>query len=157
MKLEIYTDGSHFKGKGGSGRLGIGGVLIKNNSVVKKFSTEITKQYLKLYYGTDDCSNPTMEMLAVLYALYNFKDEIKRADSVEIKMDYLGVREWMTGKWKINKPYIAKIKNDIDEEIKDQGLKGKISFKWVKSHQKGTDPDIIFNNLVDVLAKGEDI
>ena len=97
-----------------------------------------------------------MEMLAVLYALYNFKDEIKGSDSVELKMDYLGVREWMTGKWKINKPYIAKIKNDIDEEIKNQGLKGKISFKWVKSHQKGTDPDIIFNNLVDVLAKGED-
>ena len=157
MKLEIYTDGSHFKSKNGSGRLGIGGILVKNGNVIKKFSTEITKQYLKLYYATEDCSNPTMEMLAVLYALYNFKDDIKSNDSVEIKMDYLGVREWMTGKWKINKPYIAKIKNDIDEEIKNQELKGKISFKWVKAHQKGTDKDSIFNNMVDKLAKGEDI
>lgn len=157
MKLEIYTDGSHFKGKGGSGRLGIGGILVKNGTVIKKFSTEITKQYLKLYYGTDDCSNPTMEMLAVLYALYNFKDELKDCNSVEIKMDYLGVREWMTGKWKINKPYIAKIKNDIDDEIKNQSLKGKISYKWVKSHQTGSDLDTIFNNMVDVLAKGENV
>ena len=156
MKIEIYTDGSHFKGKGGSGRLGIGGILVKNGTIVNKFSTEITKQYLKLFYGTDDCSNPTMEMLAVLYALYKFKNDIKSNDSVEIKMDYLGVKEWMTGNWKINKPYIAKIKNDIDNEIKKQNLKGKISFKWVKSHQKGTDPDIIFNNMVDVLAKGEE-
>lgn len=157
MKLEIYTDGSHFKAKSGSGRLGIGGILVKNGTVIKKFSTEITKQYLKLYYGTDDCSNPTMEMLAVLYALYNFKDDIKNNDSVEIKMDYIGVREWMTGKWKINKPYIAKIKNDIDEEIKNQNLKGNISFKWVKAHQRGTDQDTVFNNMVDILAKGESI
>ena len=156
MKIEIYTDGSHFKGKNGSGRLGIGGILVKNGNVCKKFSTEITKQYLKLYYGTEDCSNPTMEMLAVLYTLYNFKDDIKHNDSVEIKMDYLGVREWMTGNWKINKPYIAKIKNDIDEEIRNQNLKGKISFKWVKSHQKGVDPDVIFNNMVDNLAKGKE-
>ena len=155
MKLEIYTDGSHFKGKQGSGRLGIGGILVKNGTVIKKFSTEITKQYLKLYYGTEDCSNPTMEMLAVLYALYNFKDDLKNCNSVEIKMDYLGVREWMTGKWKINKPYIAKIKNDIDDEIKNQNLKGKISYKWVKAHQTGSDLDTVFNNMVDVLAKGE--
>lgn len=157
MKLEIYTDGSHFKGPRGSGRLGIGGVLVKNGTVLSKFSTEITKQYLKLYYGTDDCSNPTMEMLAVLYALYNFKDELKNASSVEFKMDYMGVREWMTGKWKINKPYILKIKNDIDEEIKNLGLKGKVSFKWIKSHQRGDDPDIVFNNMVDILAKGESV
>ena len=98
-----------------------------------------------------------MEMLAVLYAFYNFKNELKNADSVEFKMDYIGVREWMTGKWKINKPYIAKIKNDIDEEIKNLGLKGKISFKWIKAHQQGNEPDIVFNNLVDVLAKGENV
>lgn len=157
MKIEIYTDGSHFKGPKGSGRLGIGGVLVKNGTVIKKFSTEITKQYLKLYYGTDDCSNPTMEMLAVLYALYNFKDSLKNVNSVEIKMDYLGVKEWMTGQWKINKPYIAKIKSDIDDEINKQNLKGKISYKWIKSHQRGNDPDIIFNNMVDILAKGESI
>lgn len=157
MKIEIYTDGSHFKGNGGNGRLGIGGVLVKKGTVVNKFSTEITKQYLKLYYGTDDCSNPTMEMLAVLYALYNFKENIGDHDSVEIKMDYLGVKEWMTGAWKINKTYISKIKNDIDEEIKNQGLKGRISFTWIKSHQKGDDPDIVFNNMVDILAKGESI
>ena len=37
MKLEIYTDGSHFKSPGGSGRLGIGGVIVKNGTVLKKF------------------------------------------------------------------------------------------------------------------------
>lgn len=150
----IYTDGSHFKSKFGSGRLGIGGILVdESDKIINEFSTEITAQYLKLYYGTADCSNPTMEMLAVLFALRKFRKELKGVKVITVKADYIGVREWMTRKWKINKPYIARIKTDIENEIKNLGIR--INFEWVPSHQVGNTSDIKWNNYVDLLAKGE--
>lgn len=157
-ELTIYTDGSHFKSRKGSGRLGVGGVILKNNKELDEYSIEINRNYLKLYYDTTDCSNPTMEMLAVLYALWKFKKHIKHGDKITIKADYQGVKEWMTGKWKINKPYIQKIKDQIDEEIIKLGLPGNINFEWVKGHQHGINrnEDAYWNDVVDLLAKGLD-
>ena len=69
----------------------------------------------------------------------------------------IGVKAWNEGTWKIKAPYIAKIKAAIDAEIKTQGLQGRISFEWVKGHQNRSvlDPDAVWNNKVDLLAKGE--
>ena len=156
MKKVIYTDGSHLKHT--TGRLGIGGILTEDSKKeIDSFSIEVPTDYLKDNYGTSDVSNPTCEMLAVLAALRNFKGQIKRGDEVVLKADYQGVREWNLGNWKIKAPYIAKIKADIDAEIKAQGLQGRISFEWVKAHQSRSvlDPDAIWNNKVDLLAKGE--
>ena len=156
MKKVIYTDGSHLKHT--TGRLGIGGILTEDSKKeIDSFSVEVSTDYLKENFGTSDVSNPTCEMLAVLIALRNFRKQIKKGDEVILKADYLGVREWNLGKWKIKAPYIAKIKAAIDAEIKAQGLQGRVSFEWVKGHQSRSvlDPDAIWNNRVDLLAKGE--
>ena len=157
--LVIYTDGSHFKTKIGSGRLGIGGVLIddSNKRRLDQFSEEINEDYLIKTLKTSYVSNPTMELLAVLKALQYFKDSIDQDDIITLKADYIGVSKWLNGEWRIKEPYIAKINNEIQKEIKDQKLKGRINFAWVKGHQKlsVSDPDTYWNNYVDKLAKGE--
>lgn len=158
----IYTDGSHFK-NGGSGRLGIGGILIdpdKNlpkGEIIKKFSLEILKDYLKVHYGTEDCSNPTMEMLAVLTALREFKNSFGKNDKIILMMDYEGVKYWIEGKWQAKKSYIRLLRDEIKKEISDQNLD--IEFKWIKGHQKVSESsnESYWNNKVDKLAKGEEI
>lgn len=146
--IDIYTDGSHLKHT--SGRLGIGGVMIENEKIVSEFSQEINPEYLKFMYGTSDCSNPTAEMLAILMALKNFSGRLGRYQKIIFHADYLGVKNWMEGTWKVKASYIQLIKNDILEEIKTQGLTGKISFEWVKGHSGQ-----VWNEYVDKLAKGE--
>ena len=160
----IYTDGSHLD-KQNNGRLGVGGVLVLPSStggigkLIDKFSTELIESYMNLYFGTTKCSNPSAELVAVLHSLYNFSKYFTNEDTISIYADYIGVREWMTGKWKIKEPYIARIKSDIDEEIRKLGLVGRIDYNWIKGHQKNTksiiDPDIYWNNYVDLLAKGK--
>lgn len=159
MKIRyIYTDGSHFKGKGGSGRLGIGGVIVDptigpDGKMLSKFSIEILPEFMKLHYGTADTSNPTMEILAALQALDEFKSEIDQDTRIIMRQDYLGVSSWMTGKWKITKPYIRKIKEEIDKTIRDRFLT--VEWEWVKGHQKATTTEAYWNSVVDLLAKGE--
>ena len=163
MKIyHIYTDGSHFK-NGGSGRLGIGGILIdpdKNlprGEIKEKFSMEILKDYLKIHYGTEDCSNPTMEMMAVLTALREFKGFFGKQDKIILMMDYEGVKYWLDGTWQAKKSYIRQLRDEIKKEISSQGLD--IEFKWIRGHQKLTSisNEAYWNNEVDKLAKGEDI
>lgn len=162
-QLDIYTDGSHLD-KQNNGRLGIGGVLIdptgpSMGTMLNKFSIELTPEYMNLSFGASKCSNPSAELVAVLYSLYEFKNMIGSSDIITVHADYIGVREWMTGKWKIREPYIVRIKNDIDTEIKKQGLQGRINFEWIRGHQKlgsTPNPDIYWNNYVDSLAKGKD-
>ena len=159
--LDIYTDGSHLKFS--TGRLGIGGVLIDPSQQkplgkkISEFGIELLPEYMKMSYGSgaENCSNPTAELTAVLVALQNFEQDLKGADIITIHADYLGVKEWMTGAWRVKEPYIARIKFDIDQEISRQGLKGVIQFAWVKGHQNyiAGDPDIHWNNYVDELAK----
>lgn len=160
-QFDIYTDGSHLD-KQNNGRLGIGGVLIDPSgpgmgSMLNKFSIELTPEYMNLSFGASKCSNPSAELVAVLHALYEFRGSWGPSDTIVIHADYLGVREWMTGKWKVKEPYIARIKSDIEKEIIKQGLQKRIEYKWVKGHQKnnGVDPDIYWNNYVDSLAKGK--
>ena len=76
-KLIIYTDGSHLDKQHG-GRLGIGGVLVDpmKNKAISEFSEGINPKYMKITYGAQTCSNPTMELLAAYYALVQFKKEL---------------------------------------------------------------------------------
>lgn len=157
----IYTDGSHFK-NGGSGRLGIGGILIDpeknlpNGQNLNEFSLEINKDFLNVHYGTSDVSNPTMEMLAVLFALREFKGDLKKADKIILMADYEGVKHWLDGTWTAKKSYIRRIKDDIKSEISSQGLD--IEFKWIRGHQKVSlerTAEAYWNSEVDKLAKGE--
>lgn len=160
----IYTDGSHFK-NGGSGRLGIGGLIIDpdiekpNGKLLKTFSMEINKEYLKIHYGTEDCSNPTMEMLAVLVAIREFKKywtNTTTPTKLILMADYEGVKHWLDGTWMAKKSYIKALKDEIKKEINQQNLD--IEFMWIRGHQnKDGDKDSYWNNKVDKLAKGENI
>ena len=162
-KIDIYTDGSHFKG--GSGRLGIGGVAVDLTQQkplgikLDQFSVELKPTELKEKFGpgAENCSNPTAELTAVLVSLRYFSDCLKTADIITVHADYIGVREWMMGNWRTKEPYIAKLKEIIEAEIAEQGLTGKVKYAWVKGHQTNTrtNPDVYWNNYVDSLAKGE--
>lgn len=153
MIIDIYTDGSHFKQ---SGRLGCGGVILKDGKLIDEYSLELTPSYLQEIIHTSDVSNPTTEMMGVLQALRRFKIP-KGATEVNVYADYEGVSCWLEGRWKINKPYIKILYDLIHKEIKTKGLTGKIKFLWVKGHQSKSimDPRAKWNNYVDKLAKGE--
>ena len=155
MNYFIYSDGSDFKKT--NHRLGIGAVLIQEdkNGLGKKvdeLSQEISLDYVKTVYGTSDCSNPTMEMLAVLESLKSFSRHISINDSVVIYADYLGVSKWLNKEWKINKPYIQRIFYEINEIVRK--CYPNIQFRWCRGHQKATTRDSYWNNEADKLAKG---
>lgn len=160
-RFDIYIDGSHLD-KQNSGRLGIGGVLVDLSGpgmgrVIGEFTQELSPEYMSFTFGADKCSNPSAELTALLIALLKFKKLYGPSDILVVHADYIGVKSWMEGAWKIKETYIAKIKSDIDDEIRKQNLRGRISYEWVKGHQskKSTDPDAFWNNYVDKLAKGE--
>lgn len=149
----MYTDGSHFK-NGGSGRLGCGGVLVEETggygTEVDRYWEELKPEYLEEHFGSSAVSNPTAEMIGVLRGLMRFN--IPKGSEVTVKADYAGVKSWMNGTWKIKEPYIQKVKNEIDKTIRDKGIK--VSFDWVKGHQRVHDKDSYWNNETDKLAKG---
>ncbi len=160
QELNIYVDGSHLD-KQNNGRLGVGGILVKPSSgslgkSLETFAHELTSEYMRSEYGALKCSNPSAELVAVLFALREFKGIFKNIEKIKIHADYIGVREWCNGAWKIKEPYIKKIKEAIDKEIKQQGLLGKIEYVWVRGHQKNNnEPETYWNNQADLLAKGE--
>lgn len=151
-KFKLYTDGSHFKpkdGSSGSGRLGVGAVLVDSGgSIIDSLSMEVDRITIRETYNTSDVSNPTMEMYALLIALRRFSNKFQFGDEIESFADYKGVMYWMYHEWKINKPYIYMIREDITTEVKNQRL----SMKY--SHVKGHDGNY-YNELADKLAKGE--
>ena len=156
MKYIIYTDGSDLKHT--NHRMGIGGILLdeSGHKMLDSFGSELSHEYLQEEYGTSDCSNPTAEMIAASEALQNWSSRFKPGDEIEIRADYMGVREWNTGRWKINKPYIKKAHDQIMDIIRKSGLK--VTWTWVKGHQTGPGlygSDKYWNDKVDKLAKGQ--
>lgn len=156
--LNVYTDGSDKnKQHKGNNRLGIGGLVVDNGKMIDNFSMKISPEYLELTYKTTDCSNPTMEMLAVLISLHKFKNLFRKYDKIIFHADYIGVGHWVfTKDWKTKQPYIAQLKDDILEEMNKQNLLGKVDFSWVPGHQNSEkNEDAKWNNVADLLAKGE--
>lgn len=162
MIISIYTDGSHLDKQNG-GRLGCGGVMVDTTSpgnhgkLLGEFSEELTPEWLKKNIGTDKVSNPTAELIGVLYAIQKFKIPAG-TKSIIIYADYIGVKEWMNGKWKTKEAYIKKVKDEIEKELAKTGLKRDLfKFEWVKGHQKQStlNKDAYWNDYVDKLAKGE--
>ena len=153
--LTIYTDGSHLKHT--TGRLGMGGVLVdENGNKIAEFSRELDTNYLKRCFGTADVSNPTCELLANLFALVQFRDYLKGCTKVFMVADYEGVQKFNLKQWKAKLPYIKRIIELTDQEVKKQGLEKKINYRWVKGHQRSIlDKDGMWNSYVDKLAKGQ--
>lgn len=152
--INIYTDGSHLD-KQNNGRLGCGGVMIDAGKNTDEFSIELKPDWLRQNYGTDKVSNPSAEMLGLLMAIKEF--DIPNDAVVVVHADYIGVKSWMEGTWKTKEPYLTKIKADIEKEIKNKNLDGRIMYSWVKGHQSKSimSQDAKWNNYVDLLAKGQ--
>lgn len=157
--LDIYTDGSHLD-KQNNGRLGCGGVLVDQTAggafgkINAEFSEELTPEFLRRTVGSSKVSNPTAEMLGLLLALRKFKYE-PGIDYV-FHIDYIGVKAWMEGTWKIKEPHIRAAKDAIDREIQSKRLAGRVRVEWVKGHQSKSilSKDAYWNDYVDKLAKG---
>ena len=154
----VYTDGSDFKRT--SKRLGIGGILIDPSKggdygqKIGEFSEELDRQDILMNYGTDQCSNPFAEMVAVYRAIQRFSAVFKPGDHVIFFADYEGVSAWLSGRWKAKLPYIIQIKDEILNAIKSS--RWTAEFKWVKGHQPKSilTPEAYWNGEVDKLAKG---
>lgn len=156
MTYIIYTDGSDFKHT--TRRLGVGGVLIKvtgegYGEKMGEFSEELDRDEILRLYKTTDCSNPFAEMIAAYRALVKFSPIFKQGDTIILKADYQGVRDWNTGAWKARAPYIKKAKDDIQGLI--QRSPWKVDFQWIPGHQNITGMDSFWNDRVDQLAKGQ--
>lgn len=152
MTYIIYTDGSDLKHT--SRRLGIGGILVdpKKNELLGEFSEELDRVAIRMDYETDECSNPFAELVAVHRAFIQFASHFKMGDVIIVRADYQGVRDWMTGKWKANAPYIKKVKGQINDILKNSPWI--VEFQWIRGHQSLTTNDAIWNDYVDKLAKG---
>lgn len=153
MRIEIFTDGSHFKT---TGRLGCGGVMLIDGNLVDEFSIELTPKYLREIIKTSDVSNPTTEMMGVLQALRRFNIP-RNSKEITVYTDYEGVSKWLNDEWKINKPYIKILYDLIKKELDTKRIKDIVNFCWIKGHQPKSilDPKAKWNNYVDKLAKGE--
>lgn len=140
--LHVYTDGSHIKGGGYIGY----GAYCEYKSVKYYLSGSINDSILSDYGINDNkISNPTAEFLA-------FAEVIKILSTVNIKIvffiDYIGVANWMSGRWKTKASYIKKIKDITKDRIEKNNLL--ITIKHVSGHSGNYG-----NNQADLMAKSK--
>lgn len=88
--------------------------------------------------------NVTGELLAVMRCCYNALYKYNLS-SIQLNYDYIGVENWVTGKWQARNKYTQKYR-DFMLKIIDDGLN--IEFVKVKAHS-----GIAGNEIVDRLAK----
>lgn len=153
-KLNIYTDGSHFKDRDYIGY----GAICSFEGKEYRMSGNIGQQVFKDFYKIEESvSNPTAEMVAAAVVLKSIS-AVTVPIHVEIIADYLGVKEWNQNNWKSTKVYIAELIRVIrkySEIIEKSG--GMVTYRHIRGHQKGNSPDVIMNAKSDVLAKSLDV
>lgn len=141
--IKVYTDGSDIKG---TGKIGYGAYINYGGVEYRMSGISDQDDFKKFYNVSDNVSNPTMELMALLKVLVQFKDENL---NIEIFADYMGVQKWVSGEWKAKKPYIidmvSRVRNLI-EKINKNG--GSVRLTWVKGHSGD-----IGNDEADLVAK----
>lgn len=145
--IEIYTDGSDIKG---TGKIGYGAYINFNGKEYKMSGVSDQNDFKRFFKITENVSNPTMELMALLKVLVEFKDTNL---NLEIFADYMGVQKWVSGEWKANKVYIIdmtrRIRNLIDK-IESNG--GSVKLTWVKGHSDNKG-----NDEADIVAKDRSV
>jgi len=145
--LEIYTDGSDIKG---TGKIGYGAYIKYNDREYKMSGVSDQEDFKKFYKTSDNVSNPTMELVALLKVLMEFRNTNL---NIEVFADYVGVQKWISGEWKAKKVYIIditrRVRNLIDK-INSNG--GSVKLTWVKGHSGN-----VGNNEADILAKDREV
>ncbi len=128
IEYKAFVDGSYNRGK-----IGYGAVILKDEKVIKKLSGGIQ---------TGDFSNHRQvggELMAAMKVLQWC--EANGVNSITVYYDYVGIREWATGKWKTNKIATKKYK----EFVRSRDLE----IKWVKVDAHTGDK---YNEMADKLA-----
>lgn len=166
--IQIYSDGSDFKG---TGKIGYGAVFEYNNKQYGLSGTDTGEeiQNLKAKFPDAEFSNPTMEMLALATVLEHFA-KLNIGEHIEINQDYkgavnyAGLWEHSEGSaqrglkaWKAQKPYIKYLVDRAVaaiDKIKQDG--GSVKIKWVKGHQNVGTEEARMNDAADRYAKSRD-
>jgi ribonuclease HI len=145
--IQIYTDGSDIKG---TGKIGYGAYIKYNNVEYRMSGVSNQEDFKKFYKMKENVSNPTMELMALLKVLVQFKDTDL---DIEVLADYMGVQKWISGEWKAKKIYIAdmtrRVRNLIDI-INNNG--GSVTLTWVKGHSGNYG-----NDQADIVAKDRNV
>ena len=163
--LQIYSDGSDFKG---TGNIGYGSVFEYNGKQYGISGTQDNDEVkrLKKLFPDAEFSNPTMEMLALATTLEYFANR-GNGEHIVINQDYKGavnyqgLWEYAEGSaqrdpkaWKAKAPYIASLVSRATaaiEKIKMDG--GSVKINWVKGHQTSGTEQARMNDAADRYAK----
>ena len=133
----IYTDGACL---GNPGPGGWGAIIISKN-----YSKRIIKG------GTRNTTNNRMELMAVIEALSEIKENCKIKIFTDSKYVINGIESWIEN-WKKNNWVTSnkkKVKNvDLWTKLDNVRVGKIISWEWVKGHS-----GIKLNEEVDILAK----
>jgi len=132
--IQIYADGSDIKG---TGQIGFG-VYFEFNGKKFEYSGIANKKDFGDKYNISEqelinaVSNPTMELMAAVEVLEQFKDT---AEHIEIINDYEGVKAWITGTWNAKKSYIQDLvtrARNLITQIEKNG--GSVKITTLKEH-----------------------
>lgn len=141
--IKVYTDGSDIKG---TGKIGYGAYINYGGAEYRMSGISDQDDFKKFYNISDNVSNPTMELMALLKVLVQFKDHDL---NIEILADYMGVQKWVSGEWKAKKTYIIDMVSRVRKLInRINGNGGSVKLTWVKGHSGN-----IGNDEADLVAK----
>ncbi len=140
--LQVYTDGSHIKNGGFIGY----GAYCEYQSKKYYLSGSIDQMILKKYNITAQVSNPTAEFLA-------FAEVVRILSNINylrviFYIDYIGIMNWMSGKWKTKKPYIREIKEITTKRIEKNNLL--VDIEYIPAHSNNYG-----NDQADLMAKSQ--
>ena len=141
--LQIYTDGSDIKG---TGQIGSGVWFEHAGKEYSRSNIYDVDAFRKQYNITESVSNPTMEIIALVNALDEFKNT---SEHLVIYSDYEGVQKWVSGEWKAKKPYIKDLVDLAKSHILSiENNGGSVKLVHVPGHS-----GIKGNEKVDAVAK----
>ncbi|CAG7581598.1 MAG: putative Ribonuclease HI [uncultured marine phage] len=141
--IKIYTDGSDIKG---TGKIGYGVFILYNDNEYRMSGISNQSDFKKFYNIKENVSNPTMELMALLKTLVEFRNTDL---NIEVLADYQGVQKWISGEWKAKKVYIKDMTRRIHgliNQINENG--GSVKLTWVKGHSGDYG-----NDQADLVAK----
>lgn len=129
----VYVDGSINKE---IGKVGYGYLIYYKDRVIPGYGFSDKEEYLPM-------ANVSGEILSVLNAI-DIIDELEDVNTIEIRYDYNGIKEWSTKSWSANNFLTATYASIMDIFLKTHN----VVFKHIDGHTG--EPG---NEAVDLLAK----